>query len=92
MAVNTEVIKLYAKSIGTWASNLAFKKTFFNYPRVKQPRSRILSEEEGLRREYARLEYCTPLVDDKLIVLPKPHGPLIIHGQLTILVWTLSVE
>lgn len=74
----------HAKSTGTWASNLALG-TFFNYPRLKQPRSRVC-QKKRLRREYAWLEHCKLLVEDKLVVLPKPHGPLITHGQLTILV------
>lgn len=38
-------------------------------------------EEERLKLEYAWLEYCIPLFDGKLVVLPK-----LAHGQLTILV------
>ena len=45
-----------------------------------------LSERESLEREYGWLEYCRPLVDLKLVVVPQPRGPLITYGQLIILI------
>lgn len=43
-------------------------------------------DREALKREYDWLEHCRPLVDSAVVVLPKPHGPLITHDELTILV------
>lgn len=45
-----------------------------------------LSGKESIEREYGWLECCRTLADSELVVVPKPLGPLITHGQLIILV------
>ncbi|TFK43941.1 kinase-like domain-containing protein [Crucibulum laeve] len=41
--------------------------------------------EEDLKYEHAWLEYMASNADSKRVVVPKPHGPVITHGDLNLL-------
>ncbi len=62
------------------------RRNFLQKSNTQAAKFLILGDKAELEREYDWLEYCKPLIDPELVVLPKPHGPLITHGKLIILV------
>lgn len=86
MALDTETIKSLCEKHWNLGSQPDIPKNFLQLSETQAAKIGDLIYGDDLRHEYAWLEYCAPLVDDKLVVLPKPHGPLITHGHLSILV------
>lgn len=77
---DTEAIKTLCEEHWNLGNRPVIPRNFVQLSETQAAKIIGWGEEEELRREHGWLKYCTPLVvNDKLVVLPKPHNPWSAH-------------
>ena len=86
MAVETDTIKGVCEKHWNLGNRPGIPRNFVQLSETQAAKIAGELDKAALECEHAWLNYLASLIDHTLVVLPRPHGPLITHGELTILV------